>query len=128
MGSRGAFINIDKGNFCFVENGQHYETIGEIEGTKILIQKIGAVKAPEFSHSKNAIYAIVQGGTLKHLTFYDENHRQFKSIDFCHPHGINKLQPHIHYNLIHNKNELGIPPSADDLKLAKKIKKAMGVK
>ena len=128
MGSRGAFINVNTGNFNFTENGQHYETIGEIAGVKILNQTFGAVKAPEFSHSKNRIYAIVQNGKLKHLTFYDENHNQVKSIDFEHSHGYNGVQPHVHYNLVHNTNENGISPSSDDIKLANKIKKGLGIK
>lgn len=30
MGSRGAFVNVDIGNFDFVENGQTYHSIGEL--------------------------------------------------------------------------------------------------
>ncbi len=127
MGSRGAFINVDRGDFNFTENGQHYETIGEIENVKILNQTFGAVKAPEFSHSPNRIYAIVQKGKLKHLTFYDENHNQVKSIDFEHTHGLNKVKPHVHFNLVHDNNELGMPPSKSDWELINKIKKGLGI-
>ncbi len=127
MGSRGAFINVNAGNFSFTEYGQHYETIGEIGGVKILNQMIGPVKAPEYSHSKNRIYAIVQNGKLKHLTFYDENHNQVKSIDFEHKHGLDKVQPHVHFNLVHDNNERGTPPTLDDIKLANKIKKGLGI-
>lgn len=82
MGSRGTFIDVNKGNFNFSENGQHYETIGEIEDVKILNQRFGAVKMPEYSHSLNSTYAVIQNGKLKHLTFYDEGHKQVKSINF----------------------------------------------
>lgn len=127
MGSRGAFINIERGNFNFVENGQRFETIGEIAGVKILNKLSGSIKAPEYSHSSSRIYAIIQNGKLKHLTFYDENHSQVKSIDFEHPHGLNKVKPHVHFNLVHDKNEEGTPPSKEDLELARKIMKGLGI-
>ena len=44
------------------------------------------VKAPEYSHTANRSYAIVQNGKLKHLTFYDETHSQVVSIDLMHQH------------------------------------------
>lgn len=128
MGSRGAFIDVNRGNFSFAENGQHYETIGEITGIQILKQTFGAVKAPEYSHSSNRIYAVIQNEKIKHLTFYDENHKQVKSIDFGHTHGENKVIPHVHYNLMHNKNEVGTPPSAADWQLIIKIKKKLGMR
>ena len=127
MGSRGAFIDVNKGNFNFAENGQHYETIGEIAGVKILNQTFGAVKAPDFSHSSNRTYAVIQNGKLKHLTFYDENHNQVKSIDFGHAHGTNKVVPHVHFNLVHDKKEPGTPPSQSDWELINKVKKGLGI-
>lgn len=128
MGSRGSFIDVNRGNFNFVEHGQNYESIGMIDNVKVIVQTSGPVKAPEYSHTANRIYAIVQDGKLKHLTFYDENHKQVKSIDFGHPHGKNKVVPHVHYNLIHNKNELGTPPTASDYELINKIKKGLKIK
>ena len=41
MGSRGAFENVDMGNFSFKEGGQHYFSIGELSGdknVKVIIQ------------------------------------------------------------------------------------------
>lgn len=127
MGSRGAFIDVYKGDFSFVENGQCYETIGQIEGVVVIKKTHGSVNAPEYSHSSNRIYAIIQKGKLKHLTFYDENHKQVRSIDFGHSHGKNRVMPHVHFNMVHNNNELGIPPSKTDLKLIEKIKKGLGI-
>jgi len=127
MGSRGAFIDVNRSNFNFTENGQHYEKIGEIAGVQILNQTYGAVKAPEYSHSSNRIYAVIQSGKLKHLTFYDENHKQVKSIDFGHPHGINKVVPHVHYNMVHDNKELGTSPSESDWQLINKVKKGLGI-
>ncbi len=127
MGSRGAFVDINKGDFSFKENGKIYENIGEVEGVKVIINPHGPVKAPEYSHSPNRIYAVIQKGELKHLAFYDENHKQIKCIDFGHKHGTNKIKPHIHFDMIHNPNEPGTPPSMSDWELINEIKKGLGI-
>lgn len=92
MGSRGAFEDVDTGKFNFVENGQNYHTVGDVDGVQVILQNSGAVKAPEYSHSAERAYAIVQNGKLKHLSFYDETHRQIISIDLLHQH--HGLMPH----------------------------------
>lgn len=83
------------------------------------MQDNGSVKAPEYSHTKNRVYAIVQQGMLKHVAFYDENHNQMKIIDLLHAHGSQKLQPHIHYHIDH---------SDDGRMLIEKIKKEYKLK
>jgi hypothetical protein len=101
MGSRGAFVNVSTGDFSFVEGGQRYYSVGTLStdsNIKVLIQKSGAVKAPEYSHTADRVYAVVQNGMLKHVSFYDENHNQTKSIDLLHTHGKDRVKPHIHYN------------------------------
>ena len=70
MGSRGAFQDVDTGKFNFVENGQNYHAVGGVDGVQVILQNSGAVKAPEYSHSAERAYAIVQNGKLKHLSFY----------------------------------------------------------
>lgn len=43
----------------------------------MIIDKINApVTAPEYSHSKERIYVIIQKDKIKHVAFYDENHIQ----------------------------------------------------
>ena len=124
MGGRGAFLDVDTKDFRFVLNGQTFVNIGEVDGVKVLQRvKPYSVKAPEYSHTENRIYAIVQDGKLKHLSFYDENHKQYKVIDFGHPHGTNHVIPHVHSNLEHVKNEPGTSPSKQDLELATKIER-----
>ena len=118
MGSRGAFENINTRNFTFVDRGQTYFSIGEIDGVKVLVRPSGSVKAPEYSHTENRIYAIVQNGGLKHLTFYDENHKQSVSIDLMHEHGSKRLKPHKHFNLDHSDD--GIPINETEKQLIKK--------
>lgn len=121
MGGRGSFVDVNTNNFVFKDGGQTYFTIGMVGDIKILERPGISVKAPEISHTKNRIYAIVQKGELKHLAFYDDNHNQFKCIDFGHKHGWNHVSPHVHFNLQHINNEAGTSPSQSDLLLVKKV-------
>lgn len=123
MGSRGAFENVDLGYFSFKEDGQNYHTIGEVDGIQVIIQDSGSVKAPEYSHTANRIYATIQNGKLKHLSFYDENHKQVVSIDLLHQH--HGLMPHKHLNLDHSDS--GIPITVDDEKMIRKVKRRFGL-
>lgn len=119
MGSRGAFVNINVNDFNFVDSGQTYHSIGIVEGVKVLVRDKGSVKAPDYSHTENRIYAIIQNGKLKHLTWYDENHMQISSIDFLHAH--NGLIPHKHIYLNHKDASDNI--TKDELDLANKIRR-----
>ena len=124
MGSRGAFINVDLGDFTFKEGGQHYKSLGTLSSdnnVKVIIQDSNNVKAPEFSHTEGRIYAIVKDGQLKHLAYYDKEHKQAVSIDLAHPH--KGVQPHRHEYLNHDKNSPGVPPTPEEEALIKKIKK-----
>ena len=124
MGSRGAFVDVGKGVFDFVQGGQHYMSLGTLSGNpnvKVIIQDSNAVKAPEYSHTAGRIYAVVKNGELKHLAYYDDAHKQAVSIDLAHDH--KGVQPHRHVYLSHNKNDPGISPTAEESALIKKIKK-----
>lgn len=124
MGSRGAFVNVDRNDFSFVEGGQHYKSLGVLSSNpnvKIIIQDSNAVKAPEYSHTAGRIYAVVKNGELKHLAYYDENHKQAVSIDLAHEH--KGVKPHRHVYLSHNKNDPGVPPTTSESELINKIKK-----
>lgn len=122
MGSRGAFIDVDSGDFTFTENGQKYMAVGMIDNVKVLVQTSGSVKALEYSHTANRIYAIVQKGQLKHIAFYDENHKQIKAIDLMHKH--NGIIPHYHLNMKHGKDE-AYAISDEDKIFVSKIKKGL---
>ena len=113
MGSRGAFIDLE--SFDFVEGGQHYHKIGVLSTNPnviIVYQDSNSVKAPEFSHTAGRVYAVVKNGELKHLAYYDEKHQQ--------------AVRHVHMS--HNKNDPGVPPTAEEIKLANKIKKEFNLK
>lgn len=129
MGSRGAFVDVSTGNFSFKAGGQHYKTIGILStntNVKIIVQDTSNVKAPELSHTPGRIYAVVKDGNLKHLAYYDENHRQAVSIDLAHPH--KGVQPHRHVYMSHNKNDPGVPPTPSEKKLISQIKKEFHLK
>lgn len=129
MGSRGAFVDVNTGNFTFKAGGQHYKSIGVLStnpNVKVIVQDSTNVKAPEFSHTQGRIYAVVKEGVLKHLAYYDDAHKQAISIDFAHAH--NGVQPHRHVYMSHNKNDPGVPPTTDEKKLIKKIKKEFHLK
>ncbi len=124
MGSRGAFVDVNMGNFTFENGGQNYFSIGELSSdpnVKVLIQNKGSVKAPEFSHTEGRVYAIVQDGQLKHLTYYDAEHKQHISVDLLHAHG--GIQPHIHIDLNHDRKSPGISPTKEQMDLINKVKK-----
>ena len=116
MGSRGAFVSTKLENFTFREGKRIYKSVGTVSGIKVLIQTNGGVKAPEFSHSPNRIYAILQKGMVKHIAFYDGAHKQKVCIDFGHSH--DGFRPPKHFYLSH-KN--GHPLTMKDWKLVKKL-------
>lgn len=126
MGGRGAFVDVKSHDFQFIENGQVYQTIGEVDGVRVLVQNKGAVKAPEFSHTENRMYAIIQKGALKHLSFYDDEHRQAVSIDLMHEHGKDRLRPHKHLYLDHSDKGISITPK--ELEMIRKIKRRFNLK
>ncbi len=123
MGSRGAFVGVDSGDYRFVDDGQTYFSLGEVDGVKVIMRPKGSVKAPEYSHTANRTYAIVQDGKLKHLTFYGYDHKQEKSIDLLHSH--HGLIPHKHLHL--NHSDRGIPITFEEEKLIQKIKRRFGL-
>ena len=100
MGGRGSFVNVNSGNFAFKEGGQTYFSVGMIgDNIKVLERPGTSVKAPEYSHTENRIYAIMQKGELKHIAFYNEKHELVKSIDFQHYH--DGMKPHVHHDVYH---------------------------
>lgn len=126
MGSRGAYMNVNAGDFRFKDSaGGEYYSLGSLSSDsniKILMRKEGSVLAPEYSHTPGRIYATVQNGRLKHLSFYDKSHKQAVSIDFGHMH--NGVIPHFHYGIHdHDPKSPGKSPTKEQLTLANKIRK-----
>ena len=128
MGGRGSFISVDTGDFTFVEGGQKYFSIGEVNGIKIIERTDNnSVSAPFYSHSPNSVYAVVQDGILKYIRYYDENHEIKYTIDYGHNH--QGLKPHVHIKTDH---ENGYKLTEDQENITKmvedKIKKIYGGK
>lgn len=125
MGSRGAFIDADAGNFEFKENGQKYMVIGTLNDDSnvemIMRTDSKSVAAPRYSHTKGRVYGVIQGNKLKYLAFYDANNLQARSVDFGHYH--DHMAPHVHIYMNHDPNLPGIPPTSEELALAEKINK-----
>lgn len=97
MGGRGSFVDADAGNFSFVEKGQKYFCIGEVDNVKIIVKDPSLKESsnqPYLSHSPNAIYATVNNGVLKYLTFYGPDHKITNEIDLQHNH--KGVRPHKH--------------------------------
>lgn len=120
MGSRGAYEDVNKNNFTFKEGKQLYHAFAIFENVKMLTQASGAVKAPELSHTENRIYAIISDNRLKHLAFYDQNHKQAVCIDLQQAH--KGVIPHKHIDLQH-KNDPGIPITSNEQALINRIKR-----
>lgn len=124
-GSRGAFVNIDLNDF-FKENGQIYHSVGFEDGIKYLIQEDhkGGKKIPDYSHTDNRIYVLIEKGEVKSIGIY-ENHIKVKSIDLKHTHTNKttgeKLKRHYHTDLHHQGN--AYPLGKDELELVNKILK-----
>jgi len=125
MGARGAFVDVNMDDFTFVAGGQQYQSIGMSGEVKVLLQTRGGVKAPEYSHTANRVYAVLQDGKLKHVAYYDDKHKQAVSIDLLHEH--KGVRPHRHEYMSHNKNDPGIPPTAAEMALIRRIKKEYGL-
>lgn len=125
MGGRGSFADVKSGDFSFIQGGQTYHSLGVVDNVKVLIREFGlSVKAPEYSHTSDRTYAVIQNGMLKHLAFYDADHKQIACIDFGHSH--NGMRPHKHINLDHS--DRGIPPTDSEIELANKIRRRFGVR
>ena len=125
MGGRGSFLDVGAGDFRFVEGGQTYHTIGMFGEVKVLARMPGhSVKAPEYSHSPNRVYAVVQDGQLKHLAFYNSSHDQVIGIDFMHKHS--GISPHKHYFRDHSGE--AYPLTEAELRLAANIRRRFGLR
>jgi len=105
MGSRGAFKDVNENDFTFIEDGKNYTTIyyDKKKNIKLLKQEKGSVKVPDYSHSPDRIYAVIQNEKIKSIGIY-ENHKKIVSIDLEHFHKVNGIpkKEHVHTDLYHH--------------------------
>jgi hypothetical protein len=78
-----------------------YETVGNIEGIKVLEGIAGKHGLPESAHSSNAYIKLNADGTFREMRFYDKNHTLTMEIAY-HPEksltGDNHT-PVLHYHI-----------------------------
>lgn len=77
MGGRGTFASGNTVQYS-------YETVGIIEGVKVLAGIGGKHGLPEEAHSSNAYIKLKPDGTFHEMRFYDKDHYLVKEIAY-HP-------------------------------------------
>ncbi len=77
MGGRGTYASGNNVDFT-------YETIGKIEGVKVLSGLNGKHGLPEESHSSSAYIKLKSDGTFHEMRIYDDDHYLIKEIAY-HP-------------------------------------------
>ncbi len=94
MGGRGTFAS---GNSV----AYSYQTVGNIEGVKVLEGISGKHGLPESAHSSSAYIKLNSNGTFREMRFYDKSHRLIMEIAY-HPEksltGDNHT-PVLHYHI-----------------------------
>lgn len=91
MGGRGTFAS---GNSV----AYNYETIGKIEGVKVLKGVSGKHSLPEEAHSSDAYIKLKPDGTFHEMRIYDEDHYLVKEIAY---HPEPSLTGNRHENVLH---------------------------
>lgn len=118
MGSRGASAGI-------ADNGKRYGTefvakaqFGEI---KIVRPTSGSTTAPMETMTPGRIYATLNPkGDIKHISFYDDEGKRVKQIDYGHKH--EGADPHTHYGYEHDENGSYPGLSEADQRLADEVR------
>ena len=91
MGGRGTFAS---GNSV----AYNYETVGKIEGVKVLKGISGKHSLPEEAHSSDAYIKLKPDGTFHEMRIYDEDHYLVKEIAY---HPEPSLTGNRHENVLH---------------------------
>lgn len=95
MGGRGTYSRGKRPEYA-------YETVGKIEGVKVLVpkDKEKALKLPEESHTASTQYILLdRDGVFHQYREYNENHEVVLEIGYHHEAGLGKgdvLHIHIH--------------------------------
>ena len=91
MGGRGTFAS---GNSV----AYNYETVGKIEGVKVLKGISGKHSLPEEAHSSDAYIKLKPDGTFHEMRIYDKDHYLVKEIAY---HPEPSLTGNRHENVLH---------------------------
>ncbi len=114
-----------RGTFAAGKNvAYQYETVGNIEGVKVLRKMTGRNKNPEESHSSEAYIILDRYGDVKQFRKFRNDHTPEFDIDYQHEPNIGKVGKsyHIHYYGSQYKNGRSgaIPISEKELSKYKK--------
>ena len=127
MGGRGTFASGN--NVAYT-----YETVGNIEGVKILQGIGGKHSLPEEAHSSNSYIKLKPDGTFHEMRIYDKDHYLVKEIAY-HPepniNGGNRSENvlHIHeYKRDNFKDRKPRLPTSEEIKTYKKYLKGVKLK
>ena len=75
-----------------------YETVGKIEGVKVLQGKYGKHGLPEEAHSSSAYIALNHNGTVRQIRLYNSNLTAKTDIEFSTHQGQVTLHAHDYKN------------------------------
>lgn len=124
MGGRGTFAAGNNADYT-------YQTVGYIEGIKVLQGLNGKHGLPESSHSSNAYIKLKPDGTFHEMRIYDKNHILSMEIAY-HPEksltGDNQT-PVLHYHIYDkrfSKNRTGAFSRTSAKPLTEEMKKKYG--
>lgn len=124
MGGRGTFASGNPVPFS-------YQTVGLIEGIKVLEGTNGKHSLPESSHSSHAYIKLKSDGTFHEMRFYDKNHILKMEIAY-HPEKSltgNNHTPVLHYHTYDDrfsKNKSGSFDRSAAQYLTQEMKKKYG--
>lgn len=123
MGGRGTFAS---GNPVLYS----YQTVGTIEGVKVLVRIGGKHSLPEESHSSGAYIKLKSDGTFHEMRIYDKDHYLVKEIAY---HREPKISGNHTDNVLHVheyprndfKNRTTRPITEEEIKKYKKFFKGV---
>ncbi len=98
MGGRGASSGISNKNNKY---GSQYHTVLTHGNIKFVVQNDRHSESLLETMTKGRVYVRVGGNDILQITYFDENNKRSKTIDFNHKH--NNLQPHVHHGYEHNE-------------------------
>lgn len=98
-----------------------YQTVGTIDGVKVLVGTGGKHSLPEEAHSSSAYIKLKSDGTFHEMRIYDKDHYLVKEIAYHREPKISDNRtdnvPHVHeYPRNDFKNRTTRPITADEIK------------
>lgn len=84
-----------RGTFAIGNNVPYtYETVGKINGIKVLKGLVGKHGLPEEAHSSSSYISLYNDGSVKQIRVYSKDHTSFVDIEHSIHQGRKKLHAH----------------------------------